>query len=237
MTSKNGSPPSASSAANTDSPLPSLNRSLRMHRTGTPRRTDNPAQNRSISSARYPTTTTSSSTPTSTRFRTARSNRATPATVTSGLTRPRGVRRRDPFPLAITSPRTTSPSKQAAATEPGSRHAAPPQARGTPKTYRRGAPGGQHLNDTEFTRVRAGPHAGARQLTWCRPPNDSATTNEHRSPRRVVLSDSQLGLHRAAMSVRRQADTLAHNPDRSTRLVRRAHQRHAKTNPSPPSRN
>src|SRR5829696_3703342 len=150
MTSKNGAPPIASSAAKTDSPLPWSNRSLRTHRTGTPSRIDNPAQNRSISSARYPTTTTTSSTPASTKFRTARSNRATPPTVTSGLTRPRGVRRRDPFPLASTSPRTTPPSGQAAASEPGSRNARPPQASGIPKRYLRRRPGGHHLATPEF---------------------------------------------------------------------------------------
>src|SRR5215217_6887206 len=62
MTSKNGSPARASSAASTDNPLPSSNRSLRTHWTDIPSRTDNPTQNRSISSARYPTTTTTSST-------------------------------------------------------------------------------------------------------------------------------------------------------------------------------
>jgi hypothetical protein len=155
MTSKNGSSPSASSAASTDSPLPSSNRSLCTHRTETPSRGDNPAQNRSISSARYPTATTTSSTPTATRFRMARSNRATPATGTSGLTRPRGVRRRDPFPLAITSPCTTPLPGQAAATEPGSRNAGPPQASRTPKTYRRRAPGRQHLTTPESPPHRA----------------------------------------------------------------------------------
>src|SRR6478672_5715071 len=114
MTSKNGSPLNASSAANTDNPLPWSYRSLRTHRTETPSRTDNSTQNRSIFSARYPTTTSTSSTPTSTRPRTARSNKATPATGTSGLTRPRRVRRRDPIPPASTSPRTTLllPEKQ-----------------------------------------------------------------------------------------------------------------------------
>ena len=139
---------SASSAANTDNPLPSLNRSLRTHRSETPSRTDNPAQNRSISSARYPTTTTTSSTPTSTRFRTARSNTATPATGTSGLTRPAAPSDEIPCHWRERDHARPPPSGQAAATEPVSAKAGPPRASGTPKTYRRRTPDGQHPNNT-----------------------------------------------------------------------------------------